>query len=192
MKIYSWLLCLLALCPARAGELLKNGDFSEGKTHWFGDGVAPADLAPDNPLAAKNPGTADKMLIVPLNPHHWTKVTQEFRTHAAHYNVLLILSATPDLKFSDNKDDYEKADDEVGLWNYKIYLPGDNFLCGIIDSSKRFVMEGYNPAKNLSKNCRIIFNVDDTTSGDLKTLFFAFPPGTGNVILKSASITTPD
>ena len=90
MKAFSLLFCLLALFPACGGELLKNGDFSDGKTHWFGDGVAPADLAPDNPLAAKNPEAATKELVVPLNPHHWTKVTQEFRTHAGQYTVMRV------------------------------------------------------------------------------------------------------
>ena len=193
MKILLGLLFSAYVCSLQAGELLKNGDFSEGKMHWFGDGVAPADLAPDNPLAAKNPEAAEKELVIPLNPHHWTKITQEFRTHAGQYSIVVKFKPSPDLKFSHDKDDFEKAYEDIGLWNSPSFTPVGTLLYGVIDSSKIFgLYSNYFISHLQEPNPVIQTSVNDNRTSDAKTLYVAFPPGTGNVIVQSASVTTPD
>ena len=193
MKILLCFLGAFSLFSARAEELLKNGDFSDGKTHWFGDGVGPSDLTPDNPLAPKNPGAAEKELVVPLNPHHWTKVTQEFRTHAGRYDITIKFKAASDLKFSQDKEDYDKAYEDIGLWNSESFCPVGTFLYGIIDSAKVFALYSNGDLGRLEgKSGTLHVTVNDSgATSDAKTLYLAFPPGTGNVIIQSASVTTP-
>jgi hypothetical protein len=186
------LLFVLGIASAPADELLKNGDFSDGKTHWFGDGETPADLAPDNPLAPKDPAAAEKELLVELKPHRWTKVTQEFRTHAGQYQIRLRFKLSPDVKFSNDKEDYDKAYEDIGLWNEPTFTPVGSFLYGVIDSSKIFGLYSNCRLKKLQEpNPDLELTVNDTRTSDAKTLYLAFPPGSGTVVIAAASVSTP-
>jgi hypothetical protein len=139
------LLCLtFLLVPicVRAVELLSNGDFSNGNDHWLGDGVTPSQMPPGSPLAASN-SNVEKELIVPLRPHGWTKVSQAFHTHAAQYTFLIKFKTSPDVKFTKEKDDYDRATEEIGLWTSPFYHQFNNFLYGIVDDSKQIWFAGY-------------------------------------------------
>lgn len=54
---------IFTVLPAAANDILLNGDFSDGKTHWHGNGNAPDEGG---------------KLIITLNPDHWTGVYQTF------------------------------------------------------------------------------------------------------------------
>jgi hypothetical protein len=188
------LLCLaLLLCPTclRAEELLSNGDFSDGNDHWLGDGVAPSQLSPDNPLAASD-ANAENELIVPLRPHGWTKVSQAFHTHAAQYTFLIKFKTSPDVKFTKEKDEYDRSAEEIGLWTTPFYHQFNNFLYGIVDDSKRIWFAGYCNIINLkSPNPILERTMNNISVSDDKTIYLAFPPGEGNIVIKSISVMTP-
>ena len=193
------LICVLAVVilftstRSQAVELLLNGDFSDGNNHWLGDGLAASQLTPDNPLAARNGANTEKELIVPLRPHGWTKVTQAFHTHAAQYTFLIKFKPSPDVRFTKEKDDYDRTAEEVGLWTNLFYHQYNNFLYGIVDDSKRIWYAGYSDISRLKSSTSPFLErtMNNISVSDDKTLYLAFPPGEGNIVIKSVSVIAP-
>ena len=183
---------MFAALSARAEELLLNGDFSDGRNHWLGDGITPAELTPDNPLFTTMGKSSTNELIVPLRPHGWTKVTQSFHTHSAEYNIIIRFKPSLDVIFTKEKDDYDRTAEEVGLWNNVLYHQFNNFLWGIVDDSRRFWFAGYCDASKLKgAHPTLQHTMTNLANTDDKTLYLAFPPGSGNIIIQSVSVMAP-
>ncbi|MEJ0000963.1 MAG: hypothetical protein WDO13_18415 [Verrucomicrobiota bacterium] len=84
---------------------LENGDFATGIDHWRGNGRAPADFAPENPLDKPDPFLS-KGLIIPLRSGDWDKVQQDFHGKTTTAVLTLTYQVAPDVKFSEKPDDY--------------------------------------------------------------------------------------
>jgi hypothetical protein len=192
MKTILCLVYFVASLSVHADELLQNSDFSDGKNHWDGDGLSPSELQPDNPLASNSSGAAQNELIVQLRPHSWTKVSQRFRTHADRYYILLRFKASPDVKFTNDKDLYLNAAEDLDLWSVRLFHEPDCFLYGITDESKNVWFDGSVDSSFLraAANPFIRRTVNNIRPEDGKVIYLAFPPGMGNVVIQTISAMT--
>jgi hypothetical protein len=192
MKHYLWSFLLLLLCfaPSRADNWLQNGDFSDGITHWHGDGRSPADFASDNPLEASDPFTA-KGLIVPIKHLDWTKVAQDFKGKIATGVLRITFKVSPDLTFSDKPEDYLNMPNHIDYNNWRPFnTPPGQWVVLISDFSTDFVYYypiktkvGSSDVQTLEAPVRGL-----TPLGD-KTMTLAFPPGTGTIVILSVALT---
>ena len=190
MKTIFCLIYFVAALFAHAGEVLQNSDFSDGKDHWLGDGVSPSDLSPDDPLAVDS---SAKVLIVQLKPHHWTKVTQDFHTDAVKLAIVITFNSSPDVKFADTLDAYKNQTDDLRLWPVPLNYSAGEFFYGILDDSKRIWFGGFGEISALKgPHPTLEHNLDNAAISNNKTIYLAFPPGTGSIIIKSISITASE
>jgi hypothetical protein len=115
------LLALALTLPALADgdNWIKNGDFADGISHWYGGGRSPADYASDNPLQQSDPFTSSG-LIVPLKHLDWTKVAQDFRGKVSNGVMKITYKVSNDFAFSTKPDDYLNMPDKIG---YDAWLP---------------------------------------------------------------------
>ena len=192
--LYPLLFALLACLALRADDdtdnWLQNGDFANGADHWRGDGRTPADMAPDDPFAKPDP-LLSSGLIIPLKDRQWTKVTQNFRTKASELVLVIKYILSPGLTFSDQDDDYNNIPKQI-----------DNNIYGPFNLSKHQCMALFTDFGNGAKG-QYIYWVPTLGSSEVQTLThrvtnfsqledevvtIAFPPGQGNVILKSVSL----
>jgi hypothetical protein len=179
----------------RADEMLQNGDFADGDTHWHGDGKTPADFSEDNPLATADPLTA-KGLIVPLNPDHWTKVTQDFHGDKnTHYLVTVTYKVSPDLTLSNKVEDYTNIPRHVRFETYETIRPFDmppgQFFVTVSDlDGPKGYWEKFAPQLGSADTQTYQDPGQPLTPDSRKMVTVAFPPGTGKVIILSISVTS--
>ena len=95
------LFCVGAAVAAADDNLLQNGDFSDGIAHWYGD----CHTVDSDSLGLSTPASAPGVLVK-LRDGEWTKVIQDFDGKAGIYTLKITYSASPDLAFSTNADDY--------------------------------------------------------------------------------------
>lgn len=187
MKILSVLLFALVLTsPLYADVGLQNGDFSEGITHWHGDGRAPADFASDNPLQASDP-TLSKGMIIPLKHGVWAKAEQDFQTGSGNGELTITYLVTPDFALSTNSDDYTNIPPKLG-WGWKAFdIPAGSWMVSFNDSTGTKGMHaGVKPSgpPGVPQTFRLPLPAQPH---DRTTLTLAFPPGTGKVVILSVS-----
>ena len=188
MKTFLFLLLVLAL-PLRADNWLENGDFSDGITHWHGDGRSPADFASDNPMANPDPFTS-KGLIVPLKHVAWAKVAQDFKGKIASGVVTITYMVSPDLAFSEKPEDYTNIPSQLG-WGWKSFNTPQGEWMVFIDDLNSIHGAYYLIKPKLGSSAPQTFRIRVTglTPLEDKTITLAFPPGTGTVVVLSVSLT---
>lgn len=191
-----------AVTTAHAGDIILNNDFSDGKTHWLGDGDA---------------SDTGEGLVITLKPDKWTVVRQMFSTDAALLKLTLIYTLSSDCTLGKTGDevvppltseglkqasalgydtiDFGVAKNELfmalllapsGL-HTKVHVRGDNFIYA------------FNPVYAESY-CRSIsvanpdgsqtFTAPFQTEGRFAdgNLCLCFPPGAGTVTITHASL----
>jgi hypothetical protein len=182
---------LLLTCsvPLRADECLQNGDFTDGITHWHGDGRAPADFASDNPLQASDPFTAQGIIIV-LKHTAWTKIAQDFKINAANAVLTITYQLSPELTFSDKPEDYTGVPAQLG-WGWKPFNgPAGDWMIDVtaedgIHGTHNFVKAVLGTGKPQTYRAQF----KGLAPGDGQTLTLAFPPGDGTVVILNVSVT---
>jgi len=191
------LLCLLVLASpvlVVADNLIKNGDFSEGKADWYGDGKTAEAFAASNPAAAADP-LYSKGLIVPLDANSWSRVYQTFTTgQEREFSIVVTYKLSPDLDLSKDPEFYKSI-------CKKIKVPGFDGYSHFSSSPGVFFGLVGDPSMNLIAN-EIFTPVQ--APGDVqvykhsypavpvsKTKIFAlgFPPGKGTVVILSVEVT---
>jgi hypothetical protein len=189
---YLTLLLLALLAPVRAddgGNLIQNGDFSDGINHWYGGGRSSTDYASDNPMQASDPLTS-KGLIIPLKAETWTKVAQDFKGTAAGGQLTITYKVSKDFAFSTKSDDYVNMPDKIGYdgWRSVDTKIGTFvlFLSDFGSSRGHYWMLSPKPVADEQK---VQFNVSGMTPHEDKTITFAFPPGTGLIVITSVTFT---
>ena len=184
------LLVLLCILPLRADNWLQNGDFLDGITHWHGDGRSPADFASDNPLQAADPFTS-KGLIMPLKHLDWTKVAQDFKGKLASGVMTITYLVSKDLAFSDNPADYKNMPDHIGYdgWSAFNTPPGDWVVFVSDFGSAHGTYYEIKPKLGSPDAQTFRAKVKGLTPLEDKTVTLAFPPGTGTIVILSASLT---
>jgi hypothetical protein len=183
------LLVLTCALPLRAEDWLQNGDFSDGINHWHGDARSPADFAADNPFAKPDPLTR-KGLIVPLKHVAWSKVAQDFKGKISSGILTITYMVAPDLVFSDKSDDYTNIPDKLG-WGWQSFdTPPGEWIVFIDDfNTTRGTYYTIKPKLGSSDPQKYQARVTGLTPLEDKTITLAFPPGSGNFIVLSVSIT---
>ena len=183
------LLALVCVLPLRADECLQNGDFTDGISHWHGNGRSPADYASDNPLEASDPFTS-KGLIVPLKHVFWSKVAQDFTGKIANGVLSVTFKLSSDFAFSAKPDDYLNVPSQLG-WGWQSFNtpPGDwlIFISALGNTKGNYYLIA--PKTGSSDPQTFQFKVGILTPLEEQTITLAFPPGTGTVVVLNVSIT---
>ena len=183
------LLALACTLPLRADDCLQNGGFTDGITHWHGDGRAPADFASDNPLEQSNPLTS-KGLIIPLKHVAWTKVAQDFKGKIASGVLSVTFKLSPDLALSTKPDDYVNIPAQLG-WGWKSFNTSHGewliFISAFGDTKGTYFMVKPKTGSSDTQTYRV--RVGALTPLEEQTITLAFPPGAGNLVILSISLT---
>jgi hypothetical protein len=183
------LLVVACALPLRADNCLQNGDFTDGITHWHGDGRSPADYASDNPLQSSDPFTS-KGLIIPLKHVFWTKVQQDFKSKAASVVLSITYKLSPDLAFSEKPDDYVNIPEHLGWGWVSFNAPPKGWLIDITEVDSVHGTHGFiKPALGSSDAQTYQTRMTGLKPLADNTLTLAFPPGTGTVVILNVSIT---
>jgi hypothetical protein len=190
MKTLLFALVVLACAlPLRADNWLQNGDFTDGISHWRGNGRSPADFVSDNPLQSSDPLTS-KGLIIPLKHVSWAKVSQDFKGKIASGFLNITYMVSPDLAFSTKPDDYTNIPHQLG-WGWQSFNtpPGDwlVFISAMGDTKGAYyTME---PKTGSSTPQTVRMQVNELTPLEEQTITLAFPPGTGTVVILDIALT---
>jgi len=187
------------LLPLRADECLLNGDFSEGLSHWYGDGELASDVAKElakknDPLASAPSAALNPGIVIHLKSSRWSKLTQEFTTNNLKMSLKVNYTLSPDCSFSAKSDYYSDVFTAVGLNGYvtRRLSPG-NWAVILTDLGTLWCYYfACQPDKNSSESQT--FKADSGGAADTmktefhKTITVAFPPGRGNVTVNLISL----
>lgn len=163
----------------QARELLKNGDFAMGEARWDIEGKA-------EPKSGASPS-----LVVVLDGKKWTLLEQELELAEDAPNRVLVkiqLQASPDYKPAETSKAYDEVDFGMGGsygWTARVFPKADLFL-----TLRNAGGWEYRPIKLTPGSAQTLqaeFNKMKAAKNQNLTL--AFPPGTGQVEVKSASAT---
>jgi hypothetical protein len=185
MKFLAPSILLLAIfIPLKADEELKNPDFTNGRSHWQGDGVAAAERNTDaNPLAQTD-SSQNGGLVIKLSRRDWTRVSQDFRPLNANGVLTVVYKFSDNLAFSTDPDDYKNVPQKMNFGAFKPFdIKAGNWIALFIETA-RFEMDYYNITPLASSDTQ-------TYKGDIsglvprvdKTICLAFPPGVGTITL---------
>jgi hypothetical protein len=191
MKALAFALLVLGYAfPLRADSWLENGDFADGINHWRGNGRAPADMAPDNPMDKPDPFTS-KGLIIPLRHVDWDKVAQDFKGKGASGILTITYMVAPDLTFSTKPEDYVNMPDQIHYdgWQSFDTPPGDWVVFVADFGTSRGTYWTIKPKLGSSAPQTFRARVSGLTPLEDKTITLGFPPGSGNLVILNISLT---
>ena len=189
----------LALALALAGSTsslhadanwLENGDFTDGTTHWRGNGRTPADYASGNPFEKQDGFTATG-LIMELRGRDWDKIEQDFRGRQTHGILTITYKLSPDLAFSDKPQDYQNMPSKLRFDGWAPFkIPQNNWVVFIADSgSAHGTYWHIAPKMGSSEPQTVHLRVGGLTALENKTITIGFPPGTGKIVLLHIGIS---
>jgi hypothetical protein len=169
-------------------DIILNGNFSDGKTHWHGDGDVP-DLGGS--------------LVITLKPDKWTVVYQDFSAEATQVRLKITYSYSDDCTLATKRSPdqlvppldalgLEQAtgmENSIGSFN----LPGSASWMVLIASGGRFrgehpVYPGTNETNPRTFSTTL---TEWTRQFDREDLCLAFPPGTGTVTITEVKVIPP-
>jgi hypothetical protein len=181
-------LFLAGLSPALANDILLNGDFSDGKTHWHGDGDAPD-------LGGK--------LVITLKPDRWTGVYQTFSAESTALKLKVTYELSDDCSLGAKKspDDIvspltaSALQEATGLQNGIFNITLDPYYSWVaVFVSGGSLIEEQPAHVQLDKGNP--HNLEMTVSPwmgkfDDVNLCLVFPPGRGTVTLTKVELVPP-
>jgi len=183
-------LLLTSLARVHADNILENGDFADGTSHWYGDGRPPSDFAPENPLDKPDPFTS-KGLIMPLKELDWTRMAQDFKGRIASGILTLTYMLSPDLTFSTKPEDYVNMPAHIHYGGWKsVNTPPGAWVVFIADFGSAHGSY-YTIRPNLGSTGAQTYKLpfSKLTPLEDKTITIAFPPGKGTVVILNVSLT---
>jgi hypothetical protein len=195
MKTIAIVLLVVALVlPLRADEVLQNGDFSDGITHWHGDARSPADFATDNPLGSADPFTS-KGMIIPLKHTAWVKVMQDFKATSQNSTLTITYMSSTDLALSTRDEDYalfplcldltiKSKPIKPNQWAAGVYVNG-----GTMEKGYASELSLFPPPSAPTKPETVKMSLKGLNPGDAYTAILAFPPGTGTIVVLNVSMS---
>ena len=83
------------------GNILTNGDFANGISHWEGD-CHSAGSATDDSGAASG-------IVIKLQPSDWTRITQVFEGKPGNYLLTITYTVSSGTAFSQRPEDYSNG-----------------------------------------------------------------------------------
>jgi len=186
--VLALLLTVVSASVIRADDIILNGNFADGKTHWHGAGDVP-DIGGS--------------LVVTLKPDKWTVVYQDFSAEATQLRLKITYSYSDDCTLATPRSadalvpplDAHGLEEATGMANGigTVNLPGTASWMVLMTSGGRFrgehpVYPGTNDTNPRTYSTTLSewnkqFNRDD--------LCLAFPPGTGTVTVTEVEVTPP-
>jgi hypothetical protein len=184
------LLVLACVLPLRADNWVENGDFIDGVTHWRGNGRTPADFAPASPFDKPDPFTS-KGLIIPLRHRDWDKVAQDFKGKSTSGVLTITYMVAPDLVFSTKPEDYVNMPQQIHYdgWQSVSTPPGDWIVFIANFGTAHGTYWTITPKLGSSDPQTFRTSVSGLTPLEDKTITLGFPPGSGNLVILSISLT---
>jgi hypothetical protein len=173
-------------------DLLQNGDFSDGISHWYGDCHTIADMtSQESDYQAPAAGTG---AVVKLRAGEWTKMTQDFDTKPGTLHLAITYTLSPGLTFSQRAEDYTNTTGNIGYTAWLAYPTSVGawvvMLCDIAAGHAN-VFEV--PLPSNAPSGAQTFNAGFRAKSDeQKSICFGFPPGKGFITVEKVSITTGD
>ena len=176
-------------------SLVQNGDFSHGKSGWYGDGQPITDYLRYNPQAQSTNLPANG-LIIELSSTSWTKLYQRISGDKnSNYVLKMTYALSPGISLSTIPADYLNiiAHTHILEWEgfQPINLSPGQFFDTVKDTSDdKGFYEKYSP--HLSSTADQIYehDVPPLPPSVGKIVAVAFPPGKGFVFIKSISVTS--
>jgi hypothetical protein len=182
------LLVVASALPLGAEEAIQNGDFTDGTSHWHGDGRSSADFASDNPLQASDPFTA-KGMIIPLKQTSWTKAEQVIRPNGSGGVLTITYKLSKDLVFSDKPDYYKNISAEMGWGWLPFGGPPGAWLIDVTDSTgTKGHYDLIKPKTGTSDPQVAKMKIAGLAPHDETTVTLGFPPGTGMIVILEVSL----
>ena len=189
------LIILACPCSLRADSLIQNGDFSDGNTHWQGDGKTPRAYAGGNPAALPDPLTG-KGLIVTLNPASWTRIFQSFPSDkGTRYSIVVTYKLSANLTLSKDPAAYAEISKRIQIPGFEDFgsmtiQPGQFYGTLGDPSSTTIAMEVFSPKLGSTEVQTYQHTYPPIPALGNKTVALAFPPGTGTVVILSVIVTS--
>jgi hypothetical protein len=186
------LLVLAAIIPLRAdGNLIQNGDFTDGINHWRGNGRSPADFAPANPFDKPDPFTSQG-LIIPLRHRDWDKVAQDFKGKNTSGVLTITYKVAPDLVFSTKAEDYVNMPDQLHYDGWvSVNTPPGNWVVFLSDfGTTHGTYWTIEPKLGSADPQTFTAQLSGLTPFSDKTITLGFPPGSGNLVILKVTLTT--
>jgi hypothetical protein len=192
--IQAFLLSVAMATAVHGSDILLNTDFSDGKTHWRGDGQS--DVAP----------LSGGKLVITLNPDKWTAVSQRFSANATALKVIARYSLSEDCTLGKMGDKLvppltPDALNQICGVGSLINIPASEYELWkvLVASGNMLVSEGIVSQINRSRSSDDSSG-EKTYTADLNswlgsfndcTLCLCFPPGQGSVTLFEVKLLAP-
>lgn len=192
-KLTFGLFLLLASLQLRADEELKNPDFSDGRSHWEGDGESAlaAENADAAPSLTETNVTPASGLLLKLSRRDWTRVTQDFRPLGSSGTLTVVYKFSDGLTFSTDTRDYVNVPALMNFGSFKSFNIKPGTWIALFIESARMEMDYYKVTPQPGTGTQTYKgNVDNLVPREDKTICLAFPPGTGTVTLLHVGLET--
>jgi len=165
---------------ASADEVLQNGDFSEGLTHWEGD-CRPLSVATDSMAR----GAAVELLST------WAKMTQNFEAKRGRYVISVTFTMTPDTTFEGGMPQYRKIPKKLGFGDLTQFNLQRGEWCILVTNiaARRYDYCAIKPLKKDSAPQTMTCEITLTRDDDEALFCLGFPPGHGVITLQNVSMT---
>jgi hypothetical protein len=182
---------VMAAFTARADDIILNGDFADGKTHWHGDGDAP-DIG--------------GRLVVTLKPDKWTVVSQSFTAEGTTLKLKITYALSSDCTLGKTGDKPvppltpEGLEEACGLENggvHLIVLRNELFAALVLADgwvhAQRFVFDSGRRSEPANADGSHTFTAPIVSWNGFNeaSLCLCFPPGQGTVTLTAVALTPP-
>lgn len=184
---------LLALCLLLAGQVqlgadeqLKNPDFTDGRSHWEGDGesAAAAENADVPPSLTENNVATAPGLLLKLSRRDWVKITQDFRPLAAAGTLTIVYKLSDGLTFSTDFDDYKNIPQKIDYSSFQTFdILAGRWIMTLFESADTR-LKYYSIGPKMDAQAQTFqTRIEGLVVREDKTLCLAFPPGQGTVTL---------
>ena len=177
----------------RADDFFTNGDFSQGSAGWTGNFKVFENLsgAPGAPGAPKG-------LVIQLQPHDWTWLSQEISSNNLRLKFQIKYELSPDAVLSTNPDEYRGIGPNIGDPVRSIHFPRTGVAMVLetnVDQKHRTTLPFI--LRTGTRRSETVFDSanhpeDYLEGGPTETVTIALPPGTGTVTLSGISATGVD
>jgi hypothetical protein len=209
MKTHIWPIALLVASAlsllaagARADTILANGNFSNGKAHWKGDGKTASSIdMTDVTASLDNSGDASGM-FVPLSQKKWTSISQVFNTRETVLTFSMTYKTSADFSLHSGPNDLFSSVSVDALIQQLVGFPlkdvgitqttPETALVIISDPTQNLVIYSYVKLPDKAGDSETTSTViTGLMAHEEKTLFVAFPEGYGKISLSNISLGKP-
>jgi hypothetical protein len=177
------LLFLASFIPLLADDLVQNGDFSDGLTHWFGDVRAISDV---DAFAASQSSSG---IALVLHEHDWAKARQTLRLPAGTYKLHVTLTPSSELHLSDQYADYINFPQKLEFTGgYYADASTGEWVAAVRDSEGNGLKTWTTNLTKPTGQQSYTFTFQISPDSREQDLYIAFPPGSGYVILQHVAM----